>query len=357
FKSYHRLATNIMREFGYGSRIMESRIQLELEKLIENFKKFEGKEFNPSDLTTICSMNIMCSILFGERYDESDPDLSELIALVHNTFRNFRIAFFLQVLKFLIHVPYFKSFVQNSMQMRTRILEIVEEKAKTCTDPLYRQEKPNFIDRYIEMEGPVNDRPQLLHLIHDLLLAGTETTASMLQWALIIMANNISIQEKMRDELRRVVPHDRLPSLNDKPNLIYFEASVLELIRFKSAAPTSVPHTTISDCEISGYFIPADTFVLGNIYCAHFNPKIWEEPDVFRPERFIKDGQIINKDLLVPFSIGKRSCFGEILARQEMFLFVSSLVQKFKILPPGDERELIVDEIYDVTLKPASFNI
>ena len=85
--------------------------------------------------------------------------------------------------------------------------------------------------------------------------------ASTLGWMLVLLANHPTIQKRMRDEIRQIVPNDRLPNLDDKHNLIYVEAFIHELFRFKGAVPITALRFTIIDSEVSGYFIPANTIV------------------------------------------------------------------------------------------------
>ncbi|ESO10862.1 hypothetical protein HELRODRAFT_167367 [Helobdella robusta] len=121
----------------------------------------------------------------------------------------------------------------------------------------------------------------------------------------------------------------------------------------------TLPHVAMKDSHVMGYFIPKRSTVIGNVHAAHRDPRVWECPDIFNPERFFKenDEMIVNKEHIVPFSLGKRSCFGEILARQEFFLSLTNLVWRFKIFPPEGQEKVNVDDAMDVTVKPSSFKI
>ena len=85
--------------------------------------------------------------------------------------------------------------------------------------------------------------------------------ASTVEWSLVLLANHPSIQKRMRDEIRQIVPNDRLPSLDDKLNLISVEAFIHEVFRFKVTTPITIFHFTTNDSEVLGYFIPANTLV------------------------------------------------------------------------------------------------
>lgn len=130
----------------------------------------------------------------------------------------------------------------------------------------------------------------------------------------------------------------------------YTEAFLLEVQRFGDLAPFGVPHSTTVGTKIAGYDIPKGATILPLLYMVHNDPKIWGDPQNFRPERFIgKDGKIKKTEYLIPFSAGKRSCPGENLAVMEMFIFFTAILQNFTIRPAT-----IADA--EVTIEKIKFN-
>jgi cytochrome P450 len=116
----------------------------------------------------------------------------------------------------------------------------------------------------------------------------------------------------------------------------YTEAIVLETLRMSSLLPLGIPHCTMKDVSFHDFLIPKGTLILSNSYEVHHNETVWGDPQVFRPERFLtSNGKEIDKNHppILPFSIGKRTCLGETLARDNLFLFLTSLFQRFRILP------------------------
>jgi len=195
-------------------------------------------------------------------------------------------------------------------------------------------------------------------ILRDFVIAGTETTATQLCWAMILLGNHPEVLRRLQTELDDVVPRDRLPSMEDKAKLPYMEASILEIMRIRMVAPLGVPHTTLCDTELCGYKIPSDAMVIINLWSAVMDPRVWSEPDKFRPERFLDaEGKVTKRELMISFSLGKRACIGEVLALQEMFLFLSAIVQQFDILPPESEKS-IRDEMKIIrVLSPAPFEL
>jgi cytochrome P450 len=119
----------------------------------------------------------------------------------------------------------------------------------------------NFVKSYIEKSGEDYDERELVFILRDLILAGTETTSCQLSWAMVLLGNRPDIQERLRAEIDSVVPRERLPSIDDKSKLPYLEATILEMMRLKTIAPLSCPRKTLTDTEVSGYVIPADSMV------------------------------------------------------------------------------------------------
>ena len=88
--------------------------------------------------------------------------------------------------------------------------------------------------------------------------------------------------------------------------LCYTEATIMEIQRLGSIAPQAVPHRTLADVHVKGYKIPKDTFVFSMLYYIMRDPDYWQNPDIFRPDRFLdSQGKIIKEDRFIPFGVGK----------------------------------------------------
>ncbi|KFW64190.1 Cytochrome P450 2J6, partial [Pygoscelis adeliae] len=109
----------------------------------------------------------------------------------------------------------------------------------------------------------------------------------------------------------------------------YTNAVIHEVQRKGNIIPLNVPRLTVKDTVLDGFHIPKGTVLLTNLTSVMFDKNEWETPDTFNPRHFLKDGQFWKRESFVPFSIGKRACPGEVLARSELFLFFTALLQKF----------------------------
>lgn len=188
-----------------------------------------------------------------------------------------------------------------------------------------------------------------------------ETTATTLSWIFLLLAMHPEKQEKLFEEIQRVVGLSRLPTLNDRPQMPYTEAVIHESMRFSSMVPLSAFHATTEDVHFKNYLIPRGTIVVPNIYAAMRDPREWKhDPEKFIPERFLSGGDGLHKsESLMPFSVGKRICLGMTLALDELFLFTSSLFQTFRAAedPNNPEGKLKVDYFKAALLVPKPQNM
>ncbi|KAJ4824754.1 hypothetical protein Tsubulata_032404 [Turnera subulata] len=197
-------------------------------------------------------------------------------------------------------------------------------------------------------------RENVKALFLDLFTAGTDTTATTVEWALAELINHPQVLEKARKEIKGVVgSNSRLIQESDGPNLPYIQAIIKETLRLHPPVPM-LPRKSIQDCQIAGYTIPADSMLLVNIWSIGRDPRYWENPLEFRPERFLPCNQE-NKigssmDIrgqhfeLLPFGTGRRSCPGISLAMLQVPITVAATIQCF------DWK--IADDKLDMTERP-----
>ncbi|KFP55385.1 Cytochrome P450 2J2, partial [Cathartes aura] len=109
----------------------------------------------------------------------------------------------------------------------------------------------------------------------------------------------------------------------------YTNAVIHEVQRKGNILPFNAPRLAVKDTVLDGFHIPKGTVLLTNLTSVMFDKNEWETPDTFNPGHFLKDGQFWKREAFMPFSVGKRACLGEVLARSELFLIFTALLQKF----------------------------
>jgi cytochrome P450 len=127
--------------------------------------------------------------------------------------------------------------------------------------------------------------------------AGVISTSSVLQCFVLLLLHHPEVKAKVEAEIKDVVGDERLPSLADKAAMPYLQATLLEVMRYVTVGPLSVPHYTTTDTTLKGYHIPKGTQVLTNFWALFHDERQWEDPWTFRPERFLDDhGHLLHPD-------------------------------------------------------------
>jgi len=206
----------------------------------------------------------------------------------------------------------------------------------------------DFIDSYLQEVNKTDDPDSSFYkdnaekalpaIMADFFLAGSDSTSATLNWGMLYLLHYSEVQTKIQAEIDSVVGKSRLPCLSDKNSMPYTEAFTMELMRITTIVSFGVPHCATEDVMFHGYFIPKGTGILAGLYSTHHDPEVWGDPEVFRPERFLftESGNLkVQRDNenFIPFSTGKRVCLGETFAKDQFFLFLTSLIQRFSIIP------------------------
>jgi len=168
-----------------------------------------------------------------------------------------------------------------------------------------------------------------------LFLAGHETTANSLNWTWTLLAQNPDVEAKLHAELDTVLG-DRPPTLADLEHLSYTEWVMKEAMRIYPPA-WIVGRAAIEDVEIGEYFVPKGSQMNLIFYFAHHDPRWWDEPEQFRPERFSPENEAkLNKRAYTPFGGGPRVCIGNSFAMMEARLLLATIAQRYRLsLAPG----------------------
>ncbi|KAM6124147.1 cytochrome P450 2J2-like [Pterocles gutturalis] len=311
--------------------------------LQEIFKGF-GQPFDPHYKINNAVSNIICSITFGNRFDYHDNRFQELLHSLAET---------------LLLIGSFWGQVYNAFPLVARCIPgpfrkifmhweklqcFVKGEIAKHKEDLDQSEAGDYIDCYLkEIEKFKGDTSSYFHEENllcstlDLFLTGTETTATAIRWALLYMAAYPHIQEKVQLEIDAVIGQSRQPTMADKENMPYTSAVLSEVLRMGNIVPLGVPRMSTSDTTLAGFHLPKGTTLMTSLTSIMFDKNVWETPDTFNPEHFLENGQYRRQEAFLPFSAGKRACPGEQLARTELFIFFTALLQKFTFRLPSAE--------------------
>lgn len=178
----------------------------------------------------------------------------------------------------------------------------------------------------------------MLFIIYDqdLLVAGSETNSSALEWAMSELMKHPNFIEKATEELDKVIGRERWVEEKDIPQLHYIEAIVKETLRKHPAAALIPPHAALEDCNVGGYDVRKGSIVIVNNWSLGRDPQVWDAPEEFRPERFLEGkSKLVDIDLkgksfeLIPFGSGRRICPGYGLASKVVTCGLANMLHGF----------------------------
>lgn len=174
-----------------------------------------------------------------------------------------------------------------------------------------------------------------------MILGGSDTSAGTLTWAISLLLNNPQALKKAQEELDLNVGMERQVEESDIRKLVYLQAIIKETLRLYPAGPLLGPREAQEDCNVAGYHVPAGTRLVVNIWKIQRDPRIYEDPSAFKPERFLTShgsldvrGQNFE---LIPFGSGRRSCPGISFALQVLHLTLARLLHSFEFATPSNE--------------------
>ncbi|XP_071696037.1 cytochrome P450 81Q32-like [Rutidosis leptorrhynchoides] len=282
-------------------------------------------------------LNIMMRIISGNRYfvgdigaaDEEGKQFSEILEET----------FLLGMIPYLgDFLPFLRNFVQNGY--KNKLISL-----KNKRDIFFQ----GFIEQFRKSEGVVKNKKTMIQLLLSLqesdpnyytdemirsfmlilLSAGSDTTTGTMEWCLSLLLNHPHVLQKSRNEIDRVIGKDRLVEESDLVDLPYLRCIINETLRLYPPGPLLVPRESSKDCVIGDYNVPRGTMLIVNQWSIQRDPKLWNDPESFNPERF--EGLEGTRDgfKFMPFGFGRRSCPGEGLALHVIEATLGVLIQCF----------------------------
>ncbi|KAI3777634.1 hypothetical protein L1987_47435 [Smallanthus sonchifolius] len=220
-------------------------------------------------------------------------------------------------------------------------------------------DREDFLDVLLKIQkddkiGATLDRLAIKALLLDAYSAGTHTTATVIEWAFAELIKHPSILKKVQDELRMVVKDKQQINEGDIDNMKYLKSVLKETLRLHPPTPTLIPRVAMQDVKVMGYDVAKGTQVIINAWAIARDPKVWDDPNEFRPERFL-DCTIDFKGYdfdLIPFGAGRRGCPGITFAMTTNESVLANLLFKFNWELPngGKEDDLDMNEYPALTV-------
>uniref|UniRef100_A0A3B3TQN2 Cytochrome P450 2G1-like n=1 Tax=Poecilia latipinna TaxID=48699 RepID=A0A3B3TQN2_9TELE len=386
WRQLRRFTLSTLRDFGMGRKGMEEWIQEESKHLRARMRTYKernvgnhfkqkkkikkylamflcsppGEPFDPTILLSRTVSNVVCCLVFGQRFSYEDKHFVNLLAVIAMIvrFNSSPKGMMYNIFPWLMErLPGKQHAIFGKIE---EIRDFVKTKIQEHRDSLDPSSPRDFIDCFLirvheEKENPSTEfhYDNLVATVMNLFLAGTETTSSTIRHALSVLIKHRNIQEKMQEEIDSVIGRERCPNMEDRKSLPFSDAVIHEIQRFLDIVPLSLPHYALQDVSFRGYTIPKHQCLCRKIFRCYFvvlndtvivpllhsvlkEEKQWATPHSFNPQHFLdQNGNFKKNPAFLPFSAGKRACVGESLARMELFIFIVTLLQDFTFTCPG----------------------
>ncbi|KAJ8297844.1 hypothetical protein KUTeg_024375 [Tegillarca granosa] len=292
WKEHRTFALSTLRLFGFGKKSLETDIKEEIKMCLQVLEDTNGKPYDIQNLIHANISNVTCALVFGKRFEHTDPKFVNIVKTMDENFKNAGFASVLNFIPFLKYLPGDLFKAKLTLKNVNYVLELLQDLIKEHEESYDENNIRDYVDAYIKQmksQEKEENNEQLLRSVSDLFVAGTETTATTIRWTILYFLHYPEVQEKMRIEIEEVVGNSRFPTMDDRSQLPYCEATITEILRCANIAPLSVPHTCDKNMMYKGYTIPKNTVIIPNLDSVMSDPALFPKPEKFEPLRFIDD--------------------------------------------------------------------
>ncbi|XP_021209147.1 cytochrome P450 18a1 [Bombyx mori] len=332
----------------------EKFIIMEIEEFITDLIKLNGAPVDPTLLLGRHVHNIICQLMMSFRFEEDDQEFGIFNEKISRGMKLYGSIHASEYVRQYLKLPGKKTILDEMKRSLADISEFHANKIRERID--YRATHPydepaDLLDYYLDniearksrkrfpdIFPGVDPEKQVVQVMNDLFSAGMETSRTTLSWTLLMMIHEPDVAAKVRAQLTETVHPGELVTLDHRPELPYLEAVLFETLRCVSLVPLGTTHVNTTEWKVDKYVIPKGAHIIPLIGKMNNDPKVYPEPDKFKPERFLRDGQFHIPDSYMAFGVGQRLCLGIQLARMQLFLFFANIMNRFEFsLPEGAE--------------------
>lgn len=340
-----RYCMSVLRDLGFAKTSMEERMMDDFRQLEARIRDSKGQPVQIRPLILTCVASNIMSFFYPNGMPDEEAALHKAASILDRMRTVMLGGAVIQfsrslVRNLLYHLPFTRNgkvdAIMNEMD------NFVRDRNDNYKPSMRDNDRQGFIEGYkkkieeVKMEhSPKFQERFLIGNVKTFLIAGTFSTTNTMHWHLLNFAARPEIQRRVQQEIDEVVGSERVPTWDDRKHMPYTLACSWEIHRWKPAPPLGMPREANEDIVVDNFLIPKGTVVIFNLWAAHYDANIWREPCRFDPSRYLdKDGVFVPEKLdnVIPFAAGKRSCPGEVFASMEIFLLVTFLLQKYRVV-------------------------
>ncbi|WKX91277.1 hypothetical protein Q1695_009818 [Nippostrongylus brasiliensis] len=368
-----RFSLHVLHNFGLAGNVMEQRIMFELDYTFEELERQMGGSelsIDPSETFELLVGNIINRLMFTDRFEKGDEErFFTLKRKIDNLFEDFEVYDFL-INKWTVHLPFIRQRAKKLLKPQNDLLDFlqnqVDQRKKDIAEGRHvlEGEGLDFVDAFLaEIEkqrklGTTSsfDEQFLRETLLDLWTAGQETTATTMTWAFAYLILNPDVMSKVVSELRQVTHSNRPLSLSDRAATSFYNTVLTEIHRCASIFPMNLARMTQQPTVVGAHLIPAGIPINVQVSLAMSDEKLFGDYQKFDPERYQRSERLEHQ--VIPFSIGKRNCIGETLARSQLYLVIGNMLLRYHIAPdPLHMPSMGAKAVMSVVRKPKPFKM
>ncbi|XP_012576702.1 PREDICTED: cytochrome P450 1A4-like [Condylura cristata] len=373
WKLHKKIASNALRTFSKAeakastcSCLLEEHVVSEVSELVKVLTELTSKNssLDPRSAITCAVANVVCALCFGKRYEHDDEEFLRIIKTNDDLLKASSVANpadFIPCFRYLplkiINGP--REFYQAlnqfiALHVQDHLTTYDKDHIRDITDALINV----CHNKHAAIKTATLNDDEVISTMNDIFGAGFETVSTCLYWSFLYLIYYPEIQAKIQEEIDGNIGQ-KPPRFEDRKILPYTEAFINEVCRHSSFIPFTIPHCTTADTTLNGYFIPKKTCTFINMYQVNHDETIWDNPNLFIPERFLTENGELNKSLVekvLIFGMGIRKCLGEDVARNEVFIFITTVLQQLRLKKlPGAALDLT--PTYGLAMKPKPYRL
>ncbi|GIY29453.1 cytochrome P450 2F3 [Caerostris darwini] len=341
WKEHRRYFLHTVKNFGFGKLEIEETIHEEIKILKEDLFKTKTQPTDINFHVQYAMNSVISQIIFSKKFEKYGPIFPKIAKASHEllaVFTDERFLLFGYPSRLWL-LPRGSDVREDRAFMKKIASDIIDEHVRTF-DPnnlrdyvdSYLNERKNLEEKG-ELEKSSFTMERLLAISMNMTMEGTDSVGDTICSLLTEVAKHPEEQKKVQEEMDAVIGKERLPSWLDRTKLPYLEAFIKELYRVAQAFYNTAHYSNFEETTIRGYRIPKRSIIIGNLWTINNDPELFPNPSKFDPNRYL--GENLKSNGPYPFSMGKRDCIGKSLAKMEVFLLISSILQSFTLQPGG----------------------